>query len=80
MSFNLRRSLWGLHYPHILFVAVALALSGAVIFLSLRFASPQIQSPTGRAGNAVFSKLPLSFEPNMGQVSEGVSYLVHARG
>ena len=80
MSFNLRRSLWGLHYPHILFVAVALALSGAVIFLSLKFASPQIQSPTGRAGNAVFSKLPLSFEPNMGQVSEGVSYLVHARG
>ncbi|MEO6457434.1 MAG: SBBP repeat-containing protein, partial [Chloroflexia bacterium] len=80
MYLNLHGNFPGLRSHYVLLVAVAIGVAVPVLAMSLRAATPQVQSTLARSGDVGFGKLPLSFEPNMGQTSDQVRYLVHAKG
>ncbi|MDQ3703770.1 MAG: SBBP repeat-containing protein [Chloroflexota bacterium] len=60
---------------------IALVLSSGVPFVLSTRHAPSVQSPTFATRNATdFARLPLAFEPNVGQTDASVRYMAHVPG
>lgn len=63
----------------VLALAAATVLSTLVVGAGPRAASPPLHEPTP-APIAAYGKLPLTFEPNIGQAPAGIDFLAHGPG